>query len=400
MERQLLKVPPSPPTDATQTGPSDALASLVSATLWAAPRVHRSYCDKDNPVGAVVRASVSATEGDPEELTRVFGLGLRRPAAFWQDYLPLRIWSGDHCGSLGATALCNLIMIRRSAAHQIATVATFFQALRYRAFELYRWYPAGAAEPVKPEDYPSVWPTPLDWPATTSPPAIVSPGVGLPTSSQATVRREPPNPPEPEPKSNIQPLRADHRISPNRRNAPCTPLGKKRGVELQNCPLCKASVRATKLPSHMKNRCSKRRPEAAVPAPPKKLTSKPKTLVAPTRAATRSRSSPPTTGRVSNSPKQISLTKPSASVKQPQPKTSKPGAPAAEPPTARAKVPISEAPLTSRSSVPITEYGRTSLSGGAPKAINHAPIYDPGRCISCGKLALANDGVCYDCNPK
>ena len=55
------------------------------------------------------------------------------------------------------TAIANIVLLPRALAGLSDHAIEIQTALQYRAFELYRWFPKDAPQPVKPEFYPSNW---------------------------------------------------------------------------------------------------------------------------------------------------------------------------------------------------------------------------------------------------
>lgn len=55
------------------------------------------------------------------------------------------------------TAVANIVLLPRALAGLSDHAIEVQEALQYRAFELYGWYPEGMQPPVKPEFYPSKW---------------------------------------------------------------------------------------------------------------------------------------------------------------------------------------------------------------------------------------------------
>lgn len=55
------------------------------------------------------------------------------------------------------TAIANIVLLPRALAGLSDHAIEIQMALQYRAFELYRWFPKGMPQPVKPDFYPSNW---------------------------------------------------------------------------------------------------------------------------------------------------------------------------------------------------------------------------------------------------
>ena len=62
------------------------------------------------------------------------------------------------------TAIANLVLLPRALASMTDHDAGIQKVLKYRAFELYGWYPDGHSPPVKPANYPQNWRDPLNDP--------------------------------------------------------------------------------------------------------------------------------------------------------------------------------------------------------------------------------------------
>ena len=86
-------------------------------------------------------------------------LGLGRTGA--DGFEACHIWPGSAYDPTCHTVLANLLLLPRPLASLSDHDVNIQAALKYRAFELYGWYPPTEQVPVKPEHYPKEWREPL-----------------------------------------------------------------------------------------------------------------------------------------------------------------------------------------------------------------------------------------------
>lgn len=75
----------------------------------------------------------------------------------FEDFEVCHIWPGTTYDERYHTLLQNLVMIPRALAAFSDHLDEVIAMLKYRAWELYGWHPAGAEIPQKPPFYPSAW---------------------------------------------------------------------------------------------------------------------------------------------------------------------------------------------------------------------------------------------------
>lgn len=85
-------------------------------------------------------------------------LGVGRNA---KGYEVCHIWSGSSYSERCHTAIPNLVLIPRPLAGLSDHDKQIQAALQFRSFELYQWLPPNTEIPIKPENYPDCWQTPL-----------------------------------------------------------------------------------------------------------------------------------------------------------------------------------------------------------------------------------------------
>ena len=85
-------------------------------------------------------------------IKRAAGLG-----KFAEGFEACHIWPLTCYDERYHTAIANIVLLPRALAGLSDHAIEIQTALQYRAFELYRWFPKDAPQPVKPEFYPSNW---------------------------------------------------------------------------------------------------------------------------------------------------------------------------------------------------------------------------------------------------
>ncbi len=86
----------------------------------------------------------------------------------FEDFEVCHIWPGTTYDERYHTLLQNLVMIPRALAGLTDHLDDVINMLKYRAWELYGWYPEGRDVPQKPNYYPSYWGVEVSDPITLS----------------------------------------------------------------------------------------------------------------------------------------------------------------------------------------------------------------------------------------
>jgi hypothetical protein len=147
------------------------LSVLVAETaLWAPPEVFRRL-KVENGSGCYFPNTRRAKAGAGEKPSQVLNgerldsnayanhaakraVGLGRGAIGFE---VCHIWSRSCYDARYHTCVANLVLLPRQLAGLTDHDAEIGAALRFRAFELYGWYPAEEPAPAKPEFYPTEW---------------------------------------------------------------------------------------------------------------------------------------------------------------------------------------------------------------------------------------------------
>lgn len=148
------------------------LSILVAETgLWANPEVH-SRIVRDTGGAAMVPKCRRARTAQGEKRGQVIdgirlddntyanvalkrALGLHRLQL--EGFEVCHIWPRTCYDQRFHTAVANMVLLPRSLAALSDHDAEIQASLQYRAYEVYGWYPEGAAVPVKPAFYPTNW---------------------------------------------------------------------------------------------------------------------------------------------------------------------------------------------------------------------------------------------------
>jgi hypothetical protein len=163
------------------------LSLLVADTgLWVNPEFHnRLMRDTGSPaIFPLVRRARGKVEkrGQFVEGVRLddntyANVAIKRAAGLGksaQGFEACHIWP-DTCHDVRYhTAVANIVLLPRALAGLSDHAIEVQEALQYRAFELYGWYPEGMQPPVKPDFYPSKWREPQPDTLNASTPAAVS----------------------------------------------------------------------------------------------------------------------------------------------------------------------------------------------------------------------------------
>ena len=75
----------------------------------------------------------------------------------FKNYMVCHIWPCTTYDERYHTLLANLVLIPRILANFSDYFNTVIDVLKYRAYELYNWYPEGAEVPQRPSYYPQFW---------------------------------------------------------------------------------------------------------------------------------------------------------------------------------------------------------------------------------------------------
>lgn len=137
------------------------LIDLVAETsIWAKPEkvtLTPAYPD--------VRRGAPREKGDVIDGIRMddntyANLALKRAISKTSDfknYMVCHIWPGTTYDERYHTLVANLVLIPRVIAGLSDFCPAVIDCLKYRAFELYGWYPEGEDEPLRPGYYPEKW---------------------------------------------------------------------------------------------------------------------------------------------------------------------------------------------------------------------------------------------------
>jgi hypothetical protein len=146
------------------------LTLLVAATgLWANPEVHKTLV-REFGNGAWYPGKRRLKKGNGEERggnlddntyannAIKMALGIKGNE---QNFSVCHIWEDSCNDEIDHTTIANLVVLPRP----LQSITDFHPevraALKYRAYELYEWYPKKKSAPKKPNFYPSNWREPL-----------------------------------------------------------------------------------------------------------------------------------------------------------------------------------------------------------------------------------------------
>ena len=152
------------------------LSVLVAETgLWANPEVHRRLA-LDSPPGAFFPDRRRCRLGQGESVGQKIGqltldnnsyanVAIKRAIGIEPERLigfeACHIWPRSCYDERYHTLIANLVLLPRALAGLTDHDPQIAAALQFRAFELYGWHPAEAAQPQRPPDYPDEWREPL-----------------------------------------------------------------------------------------------------------------------------------------------------------------------------------------------------------------------------------------------
>lgn len=150
------------------------LSLLVADTsLWANPAVHKRILEETGGVAMsphVRRARAGEQQGEVVEGVRLDSnnyanvaikraVGLHRTRV--EGFEACHIWPLTCYDARYHTAIANLVLLPRALAGLSDHDEEIQQALQYRAFELYEWWPEEFDAPSRPRFYPDSWREPL-----------------------------------------------------------------------------------------------------------------------------------------------------------------------------------------------------------------------------------------------
>lgn len=149
-------------------------ALIAEVSLWASPEVHRRLL-LTNQFGCffpgVRRARRGESRGtrdanndlldDNSRARRALAVSLGLSRTEISGYHACHIWPETCYDARYHTVIANLVLIPGSLASLSDHYPEIISSLKFRAYELYGWYPADASQPVEPPDYPKSWPDPL-----------------------------------------------------------------------------------------------------------------------------------------------------------------------------------------------------------------------------------------------
>jgi hypothetical protein len=150
-------------------------AQVVAETsLWASPAVHRflmqhtgtaalyphtrRYKPHTEKVGMIVDGVRLDNNNYANQAIKV-AIGVDRSQLI--GFETCHIWPNTCYDERFHTAIANLVLLPRAIASLSDYDPEVQAALQYRAYELYDWYPAGEALPVRPTTYPDFWREPF-----------------------------------------------------------------------------------------------------------------------------------------------------------------------------------------------------------------------------------------------
>lgn len=149
---------------------------LVAETgLWASPEVHRRLIEAGSAAwfpgvrrkrGAAENRGVTVDGITFDDNTRAnqaikLAVGYHRKQII--GFETCHIWPETCYNAECHTAIANLVLLPRALAGFSDHDPVVSAALRFRAFELYGWHPAGATPPERPSNYPVDWRPPEDF---------------------------------------------------------------------------------------------------------------------------------------------------------------------------------------------------------------------------------------------
>jgi len=146
---------------------------LVAETaIWAAPEVHSALIANGSPAWfPKVRRGRAQTEkrgtnvdgvrfDDNSYANLAIKRAIGRLRQDFDGFETCHIWEKTCYDERYHTAIANLVLLPRALAGFSDHDPQISQALKYRAFELFGWYPSDHGQPERPADYPNKWRAP------------------------------------------------------------------------------------------------------------------------------------------------------------------------------------------------------------------------------------------------
>jgi hypothetical protein len=150
------------------------LVKLVAETsIWVSPLMCEQVKNKKGSVARfpnVRRGKNDETKGDVINGIRIDDNTYANNAIKWAvgidrknitDYETCHIWTDTCYNERYHTALPNLVLIPRAIASLSDHSEEIINALKYRSYELYGWYPDEEIQPGEPQNYPTNWKEPV-----------------------------------------------------------------------------------------------------------------------------------------------------------------------------------------------------------------------------------------------
>lgn len=144
------------------------LSLLVADTgLWVNPEFHKRLVRDTG--SAAIFPSVQRARGQGEKRGQIVNgvrfddnsyanVAIKRAAGLGKSaegFEVCHIWPRTCYDKRYHTAVANIVLLPRALAGLSDHAIEVQEALQYRAFDLYEWYPEGMQPPVKPDFYPS-----------------------------------------------------------------------------------------------------------------------------------------------------------------------------------------------------------------------------------------------------
>ncbi len=155
------------------------LSLLVASTgIWANPRVHERLLEETGHVAMFPKVR-RARLGQGEQVLQIIegvrldsnsyaNVAIKRAAGLGRSaegFEACHIWPKTCYDERYHTAPANLVLLPRAIASLSDHDPEVRQALQYRSFELYGWWPEGEVQPERPEFYPAEWTEPQPEPS-------------------------------------------------------------------------------------------------------------------------------------------------------------------------------------------------------------------------------------------
>ena len=153
---------------------TDLAALVAAASVWANPKIH-DILKANGRFGLWYPATRRYRKGATERKGQILD-GIRLDDNTYANYalknaLPLgaraylnysvcHIWPESCYDDRCYTCIANLVLVPSPLMSITDCHPATQNALRYRAWELYSWYPPQATPPYRPDQYPSHWRTP------------------------------------------------------------------------------------------------------------------------------------------------------------------------------------------------------------------------------------------------